>query len=109
MQQDLMKSFFDEELLMITLRNGKVYVGIVVELNEPQGQSYIRILPFYSGYRTDTMDVDLNTDYLSVYQGLENESSDSKAMETVICEDDIITTTFYRQKIFNRFRENPTV
>lgn len=39
MQLDLLKSYATQQLLMITLRNGKVYVGIATELNEPDGQS----------------------------------------------------------------------
>ena len=71
MQMDLLKSYATQQLLMITLRNGKVYVGIATGLNEPGGQPYIRILPFYSGYRTERHDVKLITDYLSVYESVQ--------------------------------------
>ena len=106
MQLDLLKSYATQQLLMITLRNGKVYVGIATELNEPDGQSYIRILPFYSGYRTESLDVQLTTDYLSVYESIrEAGSQEDVNTEMVICEEDIITTTFYEQEIFNRFND----
>ncbi len=107
MQLDLLKSYASQQLLMITLRNGKVYVGIATELNEPDGQSYIRILPFYSGYRTEKQDVKLVTDYLSVYDNAGGEDSmENINTETVICEEDIITTTFYDQEVFNRFSDS---
>jgi len=104
MQQDLLKSYSNGDLLMITLRNGKVYVGLAVELSEPDGQSYIRILPFYSGLRTETFDVKLVTDYISVYEEIleSNEGGKNIETETVICEEDIITTTFFKKEIFER-------
>lgn len=58
----------DQELVMLSMNNGKVYIGIVTSLrvnNEP----FIRMLPFGSGYRSnETHRVNLTTDYTSAYE-----------------------------------------
>ena len=35
LQQDFLRSYFFEDIVMISLKNGKVYVGLVSELHEP--------------------------------------------------------------------------
>lgn len=103
MQKDLLYSHINSELLMITLRNGIVYVGLAIELDEPEGQSYIRILPFYRGYLNQQQEVILNKDYLALYQDIESAGDNTG---TVIYEEDIITTTLYEYHALDQFNQN---
>src|SRR5690606_14929805 len=54
----------EDKLLMLTTKNNKVYIGYVSEISEPLGESYIRIIPNFSGYRDkDTLTLDITTKY----------------------------------------------
>ena len=98
MQKDLLYSNVNSAFLMITLRNRLVYVGVAIELDEPEGQSYIRILPVYLGYRDQQFRVVFVTDYLAP-GNIEGQTG------TVICEEDIITTTLYEDEELNQIIE----
>ncbi len=98
MQKDLLYSNVNSAFLMITLRNGLVYVGVAIELDEPEGQSYIRILPVYLGYRDQQFRVVFVTDYLAP-GNIERQTG------TVTCEEDIITTTLYEDEELNQIIE----
>lgn len=60
----------DTRQLMVTLKNGKVYIGFVLWPFNPEfDRKYIFILPTVSGYRDkDTHVLELTTHYLSVYK-----------------------------------------
>ena len=49
-------------LVLITLKNGKAYVGQIAELPEPP-VDWIRIYPLQSGYRDERKKLHLETDY----------------------------------------------
>lgn len=54
-------------LLEFTLENDKVYIGLVKELPIPRVTTYIRIIPFFSGYRDHAKRLHFTTNYLPVY------------------------------------------
>lgn len=58
--------------LLITLEDGKVYVGNAIRLPNPElDRQDVRILPLLGGYRDkDTKKLTLTTDYHSVTQSL---------------------------------------
>ncbi len=65
-------SFLNSELLQITLRNRKVYIGVIshVEFSDREN-SIVTILPFYSGYRDkDTHEFTPTTNYRPIIQKL---------------------------------------
>lgn len=107
MYNDLLEAYVNGLTVMITLKIGKVYVGAVKELPDPNEQSFISILPYKSGYRTPNMDVEMVTDYISVYQELDVEDYKNFInTETSICENEIVTVTFYEEKVFSRFKKS---
>ena len=53
--------------LEFTLENDKVYIGLVKELPIPRVTTYIRIIPFFSGYRDQEKRLHFTTNYLPVY------------------------------------------
>ena len=94
--QDCLTSYANNKPLMITLRGGKVYVGVICELNEPDPEhSFIRMLLIYSGYRDDKLDVQLISDY---------NRNDGKNITTTIRESEIITATFFDQDVYQNFQ-----
>lgn len=96
-----MESYFFQRLIMVTLQNGKVYVGFAGELNEPNIESsYIRMVLFYSGYRTHNMDISLETDYNLKFDEKELEEDDITMI--TLKESEILSSTFFNQNVFKR-------
>lgn len=64
--------------IMVTLKNGKVYIGFVLQPFNPEfDRKYIFILPTVSGYRDkDTHVLELTTQYTSVYNQLIQEENE---------------------------------
>ena len=63
-------SFLSSEILQITLRSRKVYIGVIshVEFSDPEN-SIVTILPLYSGYRDkDTYEFKPTTNYRPIIQ-----------------------------------------
>ena len=58
------------DLVLVTLRSGKVYIGwITSNFNPAYETKSILLLPAHSGHRDkDTLEVEFTTDYLSVYE-----------------------------------------
>ncbi|HEX3837726.1 MAG TPA: hypothetical protein VHW25_12245 [Steroidobacteraceae bacterium] len=55
----------------LTLSNGKVYIGLVVSITDPERTPVmVTILPMYSGYRDAASRIQLTTDYEHVSTGL---------------------------------------
>lgn len=57
-------------LVMLSLKNDKVYVGWVEVYPEPSACPYIHIIPFLSGYRDEKKEVQMTTTYHQVYYDL---------------------------------------
>jgi hypothetical protein len=56
------------DMIQVTLKNDKCYVGWIQSLPIPTHSSYITILPVYSGYRIkETKELKFTTQYLDVY------------------------------------------
>ncbi len=108
LQIDFLESYLFGEIVMITLKNGKVYVGLIAELREPHPESsFIRIILFYSGYRTETFDVCLIKDYnLNLYSL--REKKEAALVTVVVAESEILSMTFYKQHIYDSMNEDQT-
>jgi len=111
-------SCFEQELVQITLKNDKVYVGWVEVLPKPQVSPYVTILPVLSGYRDEKKNLHITTSYLTVYADYIKQGQ-IKAVEDldihlVVQVDEIITATRFDYEVFEKFerakiQENPTV
>lgn len=68
----LYKALHETRHVAITLKNGKVYIGLVVRtFNPAYERKYMLLLPTVSGYRQHpTHDLKLTTDYTAVYEQL---------------------------------------
>ncbi len=105
LQRDFLQSYFFDKVVMITLKNGKIYVGLISELHEPQPEhSFVRLILFYSGYRDNSMDVILQKDYnLNIDTSKDEEG---QLVTNVVAESEILSMTFYDQKIYDRLNDN---
>lgn len=59
----LRDSFLNNDYLLITLDNRKVYVAYVVSAPSPRQTRYVSVRPVFSGYRDDRLEVVLTTTY----------------------------------------------
>jgi hypothetical protein len=94
----------------ITLKNGKVYIGLVVaSFNPAYERKYILLLPTTSGYReSGTHALVLTTDYTAVYDELmASDQLDvlqrSGDFQTVIPVAEILTASLFDYPTFERF------
>jgi hypothetical protein len=95
------------EMIQLTLKNDKSYVGWMKSLPIPTHSNYISILPVYSGYRTkDTKELIFTTQYLDVYASYirDGDVLDIRDLTTqVIKIDEIVTANKFDQDMYDRF------
>jgi hypothetical protein len=63
-------SCVDSQLIQITLKNDKVYVGWVKVLPKPSQCPYVQLIPLFSGYRNAAKELQITTDYSPIYSQL---------------------------------------
>lgn len=64
LEKIIKKGFTEAELIPLTLKSGKAYVGIPLAIPEPSKSStYISIVPFFSGYRNNEKELIFTTEY----------------------------------------------
>jgi hypothetical protein len=91
-----------EKYLMLTMEDGKVYVGKVISLGEPtesEGMDQeIKITPFISGYRTKER---LKVTFTTKYDEIEDDIS------LVLRQDKIISATIFDVDVYQQFQAQP--
>lgn len=97
----------EDKLLMITTKTNKVYVGYVNRISEPIGNSYITVIPNFSGYRDKEKQIFIvTTDYIPVLEHFINNNQvsliDSK-MGIIIPKSEIILISKFDYKVFDKF------
>lgn len=99
-------------LLMITSKCGKVYVGYIINMSEPLKNSHITIIPSFSGYRDkETRVFKITTDYTDVLDSYFKDNKTQKLDDVVgitIPTSEIIIVTKFIPELFKGFveREN---
>ena len=94
-----------EELVSVTLTNRKVYIGMVTEVPNLEGHdTFVGIIPFFSGYRDETLSMRLTVDYVKVYEDLKVDPSD---FVMVIPIASICTAGYFDHTIFPTFTIEP--
>ena len=71
----LEKAVFEIKEVSITLKNNKVYIGMVTMYPQPhtKGLQFISILPYSSGFRDEkTKEITRTTDYVQIYDRLKD-------------------------------------
>ncbi|MEM7548159.1 MAG: hypothetical protein AAF363_00685 [Bacteroidota bacterium] len=111
LEKILMSSWENDHMISISLKSSKIYVGWIVNLPKPTKMEYISVLPAFSGYRDEkTKQVELNTQYLDVYQKLELDDQLANLNEMdfviVIDEREIISANKFDQNAYSYFGPN---
>lgn len=94
------------QLVQLTLKNEKVYLGIVDKIPEPKKSNYITIIPFYSGYRNkDTKEMELTTSYAPINDLIDKKEINPKVKKlmVVIKQDEIISAHPHDPEIYSSF------
>jgi hypothetical protein len=96
-----------QELLLFTLDTDKFYIAWVQELPIPNVSSSIKILPAFSGYRTNKKELEFTTQYLSVYAQYVEEGKiqrvDELDTKVVIPTGRIVSVSSFDIEMFDRF------
>lgn len=104
----LVEAFYEEKLICLALDTRKVYVGLLGRIpNLEPDDEFVRILPFYSGYRdSESLILDLPTSYKEVYRRIADEGGQLHGMvaddfEVVIPVKAIKTASFFSEQIYD--------
>ena len=97
----------DMDLIQVTLKNDKCYVGLIKALPIPSHSSYIRMLPVYSGYREkETKELIFTTQYLDVYATYVEDGDvyDVRDITNLVIKiDEIVSATKFDAEMYDRF------
>jgi len=64
----IQECFYQKELISLTLKNEKVYIGFITKFKATLDNTYVFIDPVFSGYRDDKKQMVLTTDYLEAFE-----------------------------------------
>src|SRR5258708_1616972 len=98
----------------LTLTNGKIYIGLVVRITDPERPpAMVTLLPMYSGHRTDDGRMELTTAYEKVHTNFVNLKQPSTGQRRwdeqldnfniVIRADTIVTATLFSPRMYSHF------
>jgi len=95
----LLDAILQEQLVMLSMKDRKVYVGTILSMGEPNetqaADQEISIRPVFSGFRCkDMLTVTFNTRYKAINQ----------ALVVVLRQEDIISATDFDEDVFNQFQ-----
>ena len=88
----------DREMVMITLKNGKVYVGWPLETPINENAKWLRLVPQFSGHRNAQFEISFQVDYSKVFG---NKPSDENRM--LIPLEKIVTAQPFDFEVFEKF------
>jgi len=98
------------EMIQLTLRNDKCYVGWILSLPIPTHSNYITILPALSGYRSKLKKkLIFTTQYLDVYSSYVKDGSvfDIRELTRLVIKiDDVVSANPFDIEMYERFTGN---
>jgi len=100
------RSALDEDLLQLTLKDGKVYVGYIASVPQDPAapDAYVRVLPTKSGYRdSNTKKVTFTTFYEEAYLG---DNADADDFVKVVPVTNIDSASIFREDVYRKFIES---
>lgn len=109
----LLKKAIDEtKPVLLTMKNGKVYVGnVTVNFNPAYDVQSVKIMPILSGYRnSDNQTVSFNVDYTKIYQMVRDGNADAVGLAndigTVVPLDEIRSVSIFNLPLYLRHFSN---
>lgn len=109
LEQLFRDSVLKAQLVQLTLKNDKVYLGIIDRIPEPKKTNYISLIPIYSGYRNkDTKEMTITTSYETINLLIREQALIPKLskMLVVIKQDEILTAQPHDPEIYASFKKN---
>jgi hypothetical protein len=108
LEQLLLKALNKGKYVMVTLSNGKVYIGRVTISLTPEDDRSFEVLPIMSGYREgERQRLEITTHYADVYQQIiETEADWLDAISdfgVVIPVKDVVSASLFRDDIYNKY------
>ncbi|WP_373514604.1 hypothetical protein [Persicitalea sp.] len=108
LEQLLLKALKEEKNVMVTLTNGKVYIGRVATSLAPEDETSFSLLPNKSGYREgEKQRLELTTHYDVAYKRiLEGETDGEDVIAdfgVVIPVKDVVSATLFRGDIYTKY------
>jgi hypothetical protein len=107
------RSLSEEKLIMVTLKNGKVYIGRMTH-SLIEGDEDFNLLPSKSGFRDNKQELIVTTDYDQTYSEIaahqtENYREIISAFGVVIKLDEVLTASLYLESIHDRYFRTATL
>ena len=103
----LYRSLLDSKRVMVTLKNGKVYIGRVAISVTPQEDKDLLLLPSKSGYRDEKQRLMLTTDYDATYRMIVETEQDYVAIISdfgvTIPIPEVLTASLYRAEVHAKY------
>ena len=95
-------------IIQLTLKNDKVYIGFSESIPIPQKTNYLTISPLLSGYRDkETKRMVLTTDYFGVVRTFMEEIEEHEEVtlktDVIIKQDEILTANVFDLDVYERF------
>lgn len=108
LEQLLLKALNEKKYVMVTLSNGKVYIGRVSRSLAPEDDRSFEVLPIKSGYREGEMQrLELTTHYDVTYQKIIEKEDDwlniISDFGVVIPVKDVLSATLFRGDIYAKY------
>lgn len=104
----LYRSLIEEKRVMITLKNGKVYIGRVTISVTPEEDKDFILLPIKSGYRErDKQRMEITTHYDEAYEKIQENEEDYieiiSDFGVVIPIPEVLTASLYREDVHTKY------
>lgn len=102
----------NENLVQVTLKTNKVYVGFIEYIPPPKESNYLKIIPVISGYRnSETKKIVFTTDYFNsilLYQSNEDKYSNFQ-MDITFKQDEILSANVFDFDVYKEFNKKQKV
>lgn len=76
----IQECFYKKELLAVSLKNEKVYIGFITEFKAALDSTYITLDPVFSGFRDAEKKLIITTDYLEAFETFETFYSEKEEL-----------------------------
>lgn len=107
LEQLFRDSVLKAQLIQLTLKNDKVYLGIIDKIPEPKKTNYVSLIPIYSGYRNkDTKEMTITTSYETINLLIKEKALIPKLskMLVIIKQDEILIAQPHDPEIYASFK-----
>lgn len=100
------ESWINEELILVTLKNNKWYIGTPEFLPVPFLTKEIILKPVFSGFRNERHELIFTTHYLPIYLNFDPESEDDvkelMSLKVILNYEDIISASPYSKNLYDK-------